>query len=125
MSDTIGSYQGVVIKLNQRHNPNWIFILKLTLFAKRFIMSDYTIDQVTLNITNFLREIKPTTSRRPIPYHYTMSVARQDVLDYLLSKEINLELSQLDEILNSMDNLLKLPLDDSAEFNFFPARLRR
>ena len=88
-------------------------------------MSDYTSDQVTLNITNFLREIKPTTSRRPIPYHYTMSVARQDVLDYLLSKEINLELSQLNEILSSMDNLLKLPLDDSAEFNFFFSRLRR
>lgn len=88
-------------------------------------MSNYTSDQVTLNITNFLREIKPTTSRRPIPYHYTMSVARQEVLDYLLSKEINLELSQLNEILNSMDNLLKLPLDDSPEFNFFPARLRR
>lgn len=88
-------------------------------------MSDYTIEQVTLNITNFLREIKPTTSRRPIPYHYTMSVATQDLLNYLRTKEINLDLHQLNEILTSLDNLLKLPLDESTNFNFFPARLRR
>lgn len=69
------------------------------------------LDQIKLIITNFLREIKPTTTRRPIPYHYTMNVTKQDLLEHLKSNLFSLELSQLDEILNTMENILKLPLD--------------
>lgn len=83
------------------------------------------LDQIKLTITNFLREIKPTTTRRPIPYHYTMNVLKQDLLEHLGTKEISLELTELDEILKSMDNVLKLPLEEGDNVTFFPARLRR
>lgn len=83
------------------------------------------LDQVKLAITNFLREIKPTTTRRPIPYHYTMNVNKQDLLEHLKSNLFSLELSQLNEVLNSMENILKLPLDEGDSLTFFPARLRR
>ncbi len=85
----------------------------------------YDIDQVKLIITNFLREIKPTTTRRPIPYHYTMTVTKQELLEHLLTKEISLDLSMLGQVLVIMDNLFKLPLEDGESVTFFPARLRR
>ena len=93
-------------------------------FWKLPIMN-YDIDQVKLIITNFLREIKPTTTRRPIPYHYTMTVTKQALLEHLSTKEISLDLSMLGQVLVMMDNLFKLPLEDGGSVTFFPARLRR